>query len=172
MVRIINAVQLSDTNTTLLFPMAEMIYEENCSHLTACEAGMSVEDFGWLAVTLHGPVVDGGLRHQGDHVLGDPLPEDDVIRHGVGFHLRLHLDVEYLQSLLGLKSNDFAGRVHDGGVRADGPPDGIGRVGHVDDDHLGRLPDLLPDTDELVALHGEGVEPDVGGVDPDICELK
>ena len=31
---------------------------------------------------------------------------------------------------------------------------------------------LLPDTDELVALHGEGVEPDVGGVDPDICELK
>ena len=32
--------------------------------------------------------------------------------------------------------------------------------------------DLLPNTDELVALHGEGVEPDVGCLNPHICELK
>ena len=133
---------------------------------------MSVEDFGWLAVTLHGPVVDGGLRHQGDHVLGDPLPEDDVIRHRVRLHLGLHLDIEYLQRLLRLESDDFAGGVHDGGVCADGPPDGVGGVRHVDDDHLGGLRHLLPHADELVALHREGVEPDVRGVDPDICELK
>ena len=31
---------------------------------------------------------------------------------------------------------------------------------------------LLSDTDELVALHGEGVEPDVGRLDPHIGELK
>ena len=35
-----------------------------------------------------------------------------------------------------------------------------------------RFTHLLPDTDELVALHGEGVEPDVGRLDPHICELK
>ena len=142
MVRIINAVQLSDTNTTLLFPMAEMIYEENCSHLTACEAGMSVEDFGWLAVTLHGPVVDGGLRHQGDHVLGDPLPEDHVVRHGVSLHLGLHLNVEDLQGFLGLQGDDLAGGVHDGAVSADGSSDGVGGVGHVDNDHLVVVGDL------------------------------
>ena len=32
--------------------------------------------------------------------------------------------------------------------------------------------DLLPNTDELVALHGEGVEPDVRCLNPHICELK
>ena len=133
---------------------------------------MSVEDFCWLTVPLHGPVVDRGLRHQGDHVLRDPLPEDDVIRHRVRLHLGLHLNVEDLQRLLGLEGDHLAGGVHDGGVGTDGPPDGVGGVGHVDDDHLGRLPHLLPHADELVALHREGVEADVGGIDSDICELK
>ena len=132
---------------------------------------MSVEYFCWLAVALHGPVINRGLRHQGHHVLGDPLPEDDVIRHGVSLHLRLHLDIEDLKCLLGLEGDDLAGGVHDGRVGADGPPDGVCWVGHVDDNHLGGLPHLFPHTDELVALHGEGVEPDVGGVDSDICEL-
>ena len=142
------------------------------THLTPSQAGVTIKDLGGLAVPLHGPVVDRGLRHQRDHVLGDPLPEDDVIRHRVRLHLGLHLDVEYLQRLLRLESDDFAGGVHDGGVCADGPPDGVGGVGHVDDDHLGGLPHLLPHADELVALHREGVEPDVRGVDPDICELE
>ena len=117
-------------------------------------------------------MVHRGLRHQGDHVLRYPLPEDDIVRHSVGLHLGLHLNVEDLQGLLGLEGNDFAGWVHDGAVGTDGSPDGVGGVGHVDDDHLGRLPDLLPHTDELVALHREGVEPDVGRVDPDIGQLK
>ena len=32
-------------------------------------------------------------------------------------------------------------------------------------------PHLLPDTDVLVGLHGEGVEPDVGRIDSHIGEL-
>ena len=133
---------------------------------------MSVEYLGWGAVPLHAPVEHRGLRHQGDHVLRDPLPEDDVVRHGVSLHLGLHLNVEDLQGFLGLQGDDLAGGVHDGAVRTDGPPDGVGGVGHVDDDHLIVVRHLLPDTDELVTLHGEGVEPDVGCLDPHICELK
>ena len=107
----------------LLFCIADPESESNmntvekktvCPHLTTREAGMSVEDFCWLAVPLHGPVIDRGLRHQGHHILGDPLPEDDVIRHGVRLHLRLHLDIEDLQSLLGLEGDNLAGGVHDG----------------------------------------------------------
>ena len=75
-------------------------------------------------------------------------------------------------SPLTFQSDDLAGRVHDRRVRGDRSPDRVGRVGHVDDDHLGGLPHLLPHADELVALHREGVEPDVRGVDPDICELE
>ena len=48
-------------------------------------------------------MVDGRLSHQGDHVLGDPLPEDHVVDHRVGFHLGLHLNVEDLESLLRCK---------------------------------------------------------------------
>ena len=75
---------------------------------------MSVEDFSWLAVPLHRPVIDRGLRHQGHHVLRDPLPKDDIIRHGVSLHLGLHLDIEDLQGLLGLEGDHLAGGVHDG----------------------------------------------------------
>ena len=74
--------------------------------------------------------------------------------------------------VLTFESNDFAGRVHDGAVGADRPPDGVGGVGHVDDDDLSGLPDLLPDADVLVGLHREGVEPDVGCVDANIGQLK
>ena len=38
--------------------------------------------------------------------------------------------------------------------------------------YLWGVSNLLPDTDELVGLHGEGLEPDVGGCNPDICQLK
>ena len=48
-------------------------------------------------------MVDSCLGHQGDHVLGDPLPEDHVVDHRVGFHLGLHLNVEDLESLLRCK---------------------------------------------------------------------
>lgn len=79
---------------------------------------------------------------------------------------------EHMTLQITFKSNDLGGRVHDGRVPRDGPADGIGGVTHVDDDHLCCVPHLLPDTDELVRLHGEGIEPDVGCLDPDIGELK
>ena len=42
----------------------------------------------------------------------------------------------------------------------------------INDDHLGSLPHLFTDTDELVRLHGEGAESNVGCIDPYTCELK
>lgn len=104
-------------------------------------------------------------------VQADPLPEDDVFGHDVGLHLALHLDVEDLEGLLRLQGDHLRGRVHDGRVGGDGPPDGVHGVGHVDDDNLVVLSDLLADADELVRLHGEGVEAHVGRADPDIGEL-
>lgn len=68
--------------------------------------------------------------------------------------------------------DDLAGRIHDGRIRRDWPPDGVRGVGQVDDDHLVRLAHLFADTDELVRLHREGGEPNVGRVDSDIGELK
>ena len=72
-------------------------------HLTPGQTGVSIEYLGWLTVALHAPVVDRRLCHQGYHVLGDPLPEDHVVDHRVGFHLGLHLNVEDLESLLRCK---------------------------------------------------------------------
>lgn len=67
--------------------------------LTARQTGVPVKDLDGLRVALHAPVVDGAVRHQGNRVERDPLPEGHVVRHGVRFHLALHLDVENLQSL-------------------------------------------------------------------------
>ena len=38
--------------------------------------------------------------------------------------------------------------------------------------YLWGVSNLLPDTDKLVGLHGEGLEPDVGRGNPDIRQLK
>ena len=62
--------------------------------------------------------------------------------------------------------NDLAGWIHDGAVSWDGPADRCIWVGHVNDHHLRLLAHLLPHTDELVRLHGECAEADVGRVDP------
>ena len=64
---------------------------------------MSVKNLGRLGVPFHGPVIHRGLGHQGNHILRDPLPKYDIIRHGVGLHLGLHFNVEDLQSFLGWK---------------------------------------------------------------------
>lgn len=58
---------------------------------------MTVEDFDWLRVTLHAPMVDCVVCDQGDGVEGDPLPEGDVVCHRVSLHLALHLNVEDLK---------------------------------------------------------------------------
>lgn len=77
---------------------------------------MAVEDFDWLRVALHAPMVDGVVRDQRHRVERDPLPEGHVVGHGVSLHLALHLDVENLQRLCGCKepkrmSGDTAGGV-------------------------------------------------------------
>ena len=62
----------------------------------------------------------------------------------------LSLSPSLLFSLPTLQCNDFGGRVHDCRVGSDGSSDRVSRVGEIDDDHLGRLSDLLTDTDELI----------------------
>ncbi len=101
----------------------------------------------------------------------DPFPEDNIFCHNMCLHFALHLDVEDLESLLSLQCDHLRGRVHDGRVGRDGAADGVGGVGHVDDDHLVRLAHFLADTDELVRLHGEAVKADIGRADADIGEL-
>jgi hypothetical protein len=139
---------------------------------------LPVKHLDWRGVALHGPVVDRVLGDQGERVERYPLPEDDVFCHGVRLHLGLHLDVKYLEGFLrldaclALEGYDFGSGVHDGALRRDGPPDGVGSVSHVDDDHLGGVADLLPDADELVALHGERRERDVRHVDAHIGQLQ
>lgn len=67
---------------------------------------------------------------------------------------------------LTFKCNDFAGWIHNGAVGGDGPADGGVGVCHVDDHHLRLLAHFLPDTDELIRLHGQGAEAYVGRIDP------
>lgn len=70
------------------------------------------------------------------------------------------------------KGDDLGGRIHDGALGGDGAADGVVGVRHVDDDHLRGLAHLLPDADELVALHGEGGKRDVRHVDAHIGKLE
>ena len=44
---------------------------------------------------------------------------------------------------LTFQCNDFADRVHDGGVGGDGAPDGVSWVGHVNNDHLNRTTSIV-----------------------------
>ena len=60
-------------------------------------------------LTLHGPVVDGGLGDEGDGVEVDPLPEGHVLHHLVCLHLALHLNVEDLQALPSWKEREGRG---------------------------------------------------------------
>jgi len=51
--------------------------------------------------TFHAPVIARVVRSESDRVDADPLPELDVLRHSVSFHLAFHLNIEYLQGLTG-----------------------------------------------------------------------
>ena len=62
--------------------------------------------------------------------------------------------------------------MHDGRVGCDGPAGGLAGIRHLNDNHLVLLADLLTDANELVRLHGQGVEPDAGGVDAHIRQLS
>lgn len=70
------------------------------------------------------------------------------------------------------EGDDFAGGVHDGAVGRDRPPDGIGGVGHVHDHHLVLLTHLLADADELIRLHCQIAEANVGWVYTQVLQLK
>lgn len=76
--------------------------------------------------------------------------------------MKFRLSVDWLT----FKCDDFGSGVHDGAVCRDRPADGRVGVGHVYDHHLRLLAHLLSDTDELIRLHRQGAEPDVGRVDP------
>lgn len=67
--------------------------------LTACQAGVPVENFSGLRVSLHAPVIDSRISHQGNGVHRYPLPEHDILWHSVSLQFTLHLDVEDLQRL-------------------------------------------------------------------------
>lgn len=142
------------------------------NNLAIIKRRMALEHLDGLRVALHRPVEDARLGDQRERVERDPLPEHNVLGHCVRLHLRLHLDVEDLQGFLRLQGDDFAGRVHDGRVGADGPPDRVRRVTHVDDDDLRGLADLLADADELVGLHRQVTEGDRRRLDADSRELK
>lgn len=62
-------------------------------------------------------MVDGIVSHKCNCVKGDPLPEGDVVRHGVRLHLALHIDVEDLKG--------FGGWLGGGGKGAGTDPKGM-----------------------------------------------
>lgn len=68
--------------------------------------------------------------------------------------------------------DDLAGGVHDGTVGRDRSPDWISGVRHVHDHHLVLLAHLLPDADELVWLHGQIAEPNIGWVHAQVLQLE
>lgn len=122
--------------------------------LTACQTGVAVEHFGGLGISLHAPVVDSRVRHQGDGVYRDPLPEHDVLRHCVSLHLALHLDVKDLQRLRSCGAAGKQGRrsaeEHQRGFS--GVEEGHGQ--DEDDDSWMIKPLLLFDTlDELHCIY-------------------
>ncbi len=69
--------------------------------MTSIETGMPIKDLLRRRIAFHAPVIHRGLGDQCDGVDGDPLPENDIVGHGVRLHLAFHLDVENLQGFLG-----------------------------------------------------------------------
>lgn len=70
------------------------------------------------------------------------------------------------------QGDDLACGVHDGTVGRDRSPDWISGVRHVHDHHLVLLAHLLPDADELVRLHGQIAEPNIGWVHAQVLQLE
>lgn len=69
------------------------------------------------------------------------------------------------------QGDDFTSGIHDSTVGRDWPPDWGGGVRHVHDHHLVLFSHLLSDADELVRLHGEIAEPNVGWVHAHVLQL-
>ena len=104
----VNRVELHGANDLVLLGL-DSNQEEPLLHLVCAvvddlafiERRVAIEHLLRLRVSLHGPMVDAGLGYQGDGVEADPLPEDDSLRHVVGFHFALHLQIEDLKRTAG-----------------------------------------------------------------------
>ena len=72
---------------------------------------------------------------------------------------------------LTFECDDFTGGVHDCGVSWDWSSDGVCRVIQVNNNDLRRFADLLAHADELVWLHRQRAEPDVGRIDAEVLQL-
>lgn len=70
------------------------------------------------------------------------------------------------------EGDDFAGGIHDGTVGRNRSPDWVGGIRHVHNHHLVLLAHLLTDADELVRLHRQIAEPNVGWVYAQVLQLK
>lgn len=70
------------------------------------------------------------------------------------------------------ETNDLGDRIHDGRVGGDGSSQHIVLLVQVDNDDLVLFAHFLPDADELVRLHRERVEANVGGIDAERLELS
>jgi hypothetical protein len=123
-------------------------------------------------VAVHRPVVDGRVRDDGDRVLVEPPPEDNVASHGDLLHVGLHLEVANDELVAGAETNHLGRRVHDGAVdrviyiRQLG-----GRLGReIDDLDLARR--LVADHDGLLALDGHVAELECVGGHSQLRELQ
>lgn len=93
-------------------------------------------------------------------------------RAGAVSHGTARLPARLAIRTLTFQGDDFAGGVHDGTVGRDGPPDWVSGVRHVHDHNLVLLTHLLSDADELVGLHGQIAEPNVGRVHAQVLQLE
>jgi hypothetical protein len=121
-------------------------------------------------------VVDGPVGDEAEGGVADPLPEDDLLLHGVRLDFCLICQVEYLDGVLvGAQGDDGLLPVHDGAVGLDGAAHDIVVVFEVYDDDfgLGSLVELLADAEVVVGLerlrnqHGRGCECETGDLRSD-----
>lgn len=69
------------------------------------------------------------------------------------------------------KSDDFTSWIHNCGIGGYRSSDGIGRVIHIDNDHLGSIANLFSHTNEFIGLHGKRIKADITGVNSYSCKL-
>ena len=122
---------------------------------TDLEVGVPLEDLdgGGLGRIEYIPVKNARVGDKAQRTLADPLPEHNVLGHRIRLQLPFGVQVEDLQSALGLERDDILGPVHDGAVSLDGSPRDIIAVVQIDDDDLGgSFIALLPHADVAVAL--------------------
>lgn len=110
-------------------------------------------DWGGLGRIKYIPVKYARIRDKTQRTLADPLPEHDVLRHRKRLQLPFGIQVEDLQSALGLERDDILGPVHDGAVGLDGSPRDIVAVVQIDNHDLsGSFVALFPHTDVAIAF--------------------